>query len=173
MSRNIGAARILILELTLLTAGTLHAAPVLMSTDWAAQACEAWNADPVLTAELVEKWTKNDKGRGYKVIHIYRKDCPASPRVELKISEQAGSARCVYGGGVQNPEPDHDVDYLMWADTTRWQEMGEGKYGPMRAMMLFRLRFKGPYGEAMGHMTPFKSFLLLTGKVQSDASSCP
>ena len=28
--------------------------PVFMSADWAKQACDAWNADPVLTGELVQ-----------------------------------------------------------------------------------------------------------------------
>jgi putative sterol carrier protein len=74
---------------------------------------------------------------------------------------------------MQNAELDKSVDYLMWADTRRWQQMGAGEHGPMKAMMLFRLRFKGPYGEAMGHMKPFESFLLLTGKVPSDTSRCP
>lgn len=135
--------------------------------------CQAWNEDVVLTEELVDKWIKNDKDRGYKVIHIYRKDCPASPKVELKISEKDAKAVCVYGGKVQNAELDRSVDYLMWADTRHWQQMGTGEYGPMRAMPLFRLRFKGPYGEAMGHMKPFESFLLLTGKVRGDTARCP
>ncbi len=39
--------------------------------------------------------------------------------------------------------------------------------------MLFRLKFKGPKWEAMKNMGPFENFLLLTGKVPSDASSCP
>ncbi len=64
-------------------------------------------------------------------------------------------------------------DYLMWAKTRRWQVMGTGKYGPMRAMMLFRLKFQGPKWEAMQHMGPFRNFLLLTGKVPGDTASCP
>ncbi len=35
-------------------AGPAAAAPVLMSADWAKDACEAWNKDPVLTDKLVE-----------------------------------------------------------------------------------------------------------------------
>jgi putative sterol carrier protein len=79
---------------------------------------------------------------------------------------------CVYGGKAIDTL-DKSVDYLMWADTKRWEEMGAGKYGPMRAMFLRRLRFKGPKWEAMKNMGPFGNFLLLTGKVPSDASSCP
>jgi putative sterol carrier protein len=51
--------------------------------------------------------------------------------------------------------------------------MGEGKYGPMKAMMLRRLKFTGPKMEAMGNMGPFTNFLLLVGTVPSDTSSCP
>ena len=47
-----------------------QAAP-LMSADWAVQACNYWNTNPVLTTELAERWAKNDGGRGYKVIHMY------------------------------------------------------------------------------------------------------
>jgi putative sterol carrier protein len=61
----------------------------------------------------------------------------------------------------------------MNASTERWQEMGADEYGPMKAMMLGRLKFSGPYGEAMGNMGPFKNFLLLVGKVPASTASCP
>ncbi|HEY0663509.1 MAG TPA: sterol-binding protein, partial [Thiobacillaceae bacterium] len=44
-----------------------HAAPPMMSTEWTAQACDAWNKDAALTNGLADKWIKNDKGRGYKI----------------------------------------------------------------------------------------------------------
>lgn len=154
--------------------GSAQADAVLMSADWAKAACDAWNADPVLTDELVKsEWIKNDKGRGYKVIHIYRTDCPTSPRAELRIGLQENKAKCVYGGPVEKAKLDLDADYVMHAETKRWEQMGKGEYGPMWAMMTFRLKFDGPYGEAMGNMGPFNNFLLLTGKVPSDKSSCP
>ncbi len=149
------------------------AAPTLMSSEWAVQACQQWNKQPALTTELVDKWMKNDKGRGFKTIHIHRSDCKESPRSELRISLKDGKAQCVYGGKVQNAQPDLDADYLMWAETTRWKEMGGGEYGPMRAMLFGRLNFNGPTGEAMGHMGPFGEFLLLVGKVESETSVCP
>ncbi|GMQ89904.1 MAG: SCP2 sterol-binding domain-containing protein [Gammaproteobacteria bacterium] len=160
------------ITLLLLSAGPAQAAPVFMSAEWAAQACQAWNQDPVLTKELAEKWIKNDEGRGYKVMQLYRRDCADSPKVALKVSEKDGKVMCVYGGKAKETL-NKSVDYLMWADTNRWEEMGAGKYGPMKAMMLFRLKFKGPKWEAMKNMGPFENFLLLTGKVPSDASSCP
>jgi putative sterol carrier protein len=43
----------------------------------------------------------------------------------------------------------------------------------MRAMMFGRLRFDGPYGEAMSNMGPFESFLLLVGKVPGETTACP
>lgn len=148
------------------------AAPVLMSTDWAKAACDAWNADAVLTGDLVE-WMKNDKDRGYKIMQIYRTDCEQSPRVELRIEPKDGKAICAYGGALEHTELNSSADYLMHAETKRWQEMGANEYGPMKAMMFGRLKFEGPKMEAMGNMAPFGNFLLLVGKVESDATQCP
>lgn len=151
------------------------AAPVVfMSAEWAAKACEAWNADPVLTGKLVESgWVDNDAKRGFKVMQIYRTDCKDSPRVEMRIAKKDGKATCVYGGKVETAQLVSDADYVMHAETKRWGEMGKGDYGPMRAMMFGRLKFSGPMVEAMGNMAPFENFLLLTGKVASDTASCP
>jgi putative sterol carrier protein len=148
--------------------------PVLMSADWGAVACTAWNADPVLTRDLAKSgWIENDKGRGYKIMQVFRSDCGKTPSAELRVSLVDGEARCVYGGAVQQGSLDSGADYVMHADTKRWLEMGAGDYGPMRAMMLGRLSFSGPYGEAMGNMGPFGNFLKLVGKVPADAQSCP
>jgi len=150
-----------------------QAAPVMMGTEWAQEMCKAWNADPTLTEKLVEsEWIKNDKGRGYKAMQIYRTDCEGSPRIELRVSEKDGKTLCVYGGKAES-KLDSDVDYLMWAETPRWVEMGKGEYGPMRAMFFQRLHFDGPMMEAMGNMGPFGSFLLLVGKVPGDVAECP
>jgi putative sterol carrier protein len=149
------------------------AAPSMMSPDWAQQMCTAWNADPILTRKLVETgWIKNDKGRGFKAMQIYRSDCEGSPHIELRVSAKDGKAMCVYGGKV-NSTLDTRVDYVMWAETARWIEMGKGEYGPMRAMFLQRLGFDGPMMEAMGNMGPFENFLLLVGKVPGDVAGCP
>jgi len=163
------------LGVMLLAATTAQAAgPVMMSADWGAAACAAWNADPVLTSELVESgWVKNDKGRGFKVMQVYREDCGDKPTAELRVALQDGTAHCMYGGAVQTTVLDSGADYVMFAETKRWQEMGRGEYGPMKAMAFGRLGFKGPKMEAMGNMGPFSSFLLLVGKVPSDVSSCP
>ena len=153
-------------------AGAL-AAPVMMSQDWAKGMCDAWNKDPVLTQKLMESgWIKNDKGRGFKVMQVYRADCPDSPRIELKVSEKEGKVACTYGGKAET-KLDGAADYLMWAETQRWQEMGKGEYGPKWAMFMQRLHFDGPMGEAMGNMGPFENFLTLVGKVPGDTGSCP
>lgn len=159
----------------LLAAGPVVAgAPVLMSAEWGEAACAAWNADPVLTNKLVESgWIKNDKGRGYKIMQVFREDCGDKPTVELRVALVGNEASCTYGGAVQGTPLDSGADYVMHASTQRWLEMGAGDYGPMKAMMLGRLSFKGPYGEAMGNMGPFTNFLLLVGKVPSDSSICP
>ena len=158
---------------SLVGSAALSAEPAFMSGDWGPAACAAWNADPVLTNDLVKSgWIKNDKGRGYKVLQVYRSDCDNKPTMELRIASQEGKARCVYGGPVQTHQLDRGADYVMHASSKRWQEMGAGEYGAMKAMMLGRLSFSGPYGEAMGNMGPFGKFLLLAGKVPGDAS-CP
>lgn len=149
------------------------AAPVLMSAEWAAQACAAWNEDPILTEQLLNKWIKNDQGRGYKIMHLYRLDCTESPRVELRVSEKNGKAMCVYGGKIKARQLNRKSDYLMWAKTSRWEEMGAGRYGPLRALATLRLKLRGPRLEALRHLAPLKEFLLLTGKVLSDTSTCP
>jgi putative sterol carrier protein len=154
-------------------AGTAAAAPELMSEEWAKAACVAWNADATLTTGLQESgWSTNDKKRGYKALQVSRKDCGASPKVELRIASKDGKAQCVSGGRSVD-KLDLDVDYAMTANTKRWIEMGKGEYGPMRAMMFGRLSFDGPMGEAMGNMGPFESFLLLVGKVPGDTAACP
>lgn len=154
-------------------AGTAAAAPALMSEEWAKAACTAWNADATLTKDLHETgWAANDKKRGYKALQVARKDCKASPKVELRIAAKDGKAMCV-SGAKSAAALDLDVDYAMVADTKRWVEMGKGDYGPMRAMMFGRLSFDGPMGEAMGNMGPFESFLLLVGKVPGDIAGCP
>ena len=156
-----------------LAAGSAAAAPVLMSDEWARAACTAWNADAVLPVKLHESgWAANHKKRGHKVLRVARADCASSPLVELRIEPRDGRAQCVRGGVAQG-ELDLDIDYRMAAETRRWQEMGRGEYGPMRAMMFGRLSFDGPMGEAMGNMGPFESFLLLVGTVPGEAGSCP
>ncbi|MEW5893998.1 MAG: SCP2 sterol-binding domain-containing protein [Pseudomonadota bacterium] len=155
----------------LLTAPAAVAAP-LMSAEWAAQACQQWNKTPALTDELADKWIKNDKGRGYKIMQMYRTDCGETTKVEMKIQPQGGKALCTYGGKVQTANLDLAVDYVMHAETKRWREMGAGEYGPMRAMMFGRLQFSGPKGEAMSVMGPFEQFLLIPGKVPGD-DACP
>lgn len=154
-------------------AGTAAAAPALMSEEWAKAACTAWNADATLTKDLHETgWAANDKKRGYKALQVARKDCKASPKVELRIAAKDGKAMCV-SGAKSAAALDLDVDYAMVADTKRWVEMGKGEYGPMRAMMFGRLSFDGPMGEAMGNMGPFEAFLLLVGKVPGETNACP
>lgn len=149
-----------------------HAAPPMMSVEWTAQACDAWNKDPVLTDGLAEKWIKNNADRGYKIIHLYRTDCGEATQTEMKIADKDGKAMCVYGGAVQNPKMDYSVDYTMHATTERWNEMGAGEYGPMKAMMFGRLKFAGPKVEAMTVMGPFETFLRLPGKIPGD-QACP
>jgi len=150
------------------------AKPVAMSAAFARAMCDGWNADATLTDKLVESgWMKNDAGRGFKLMQIYRADCPNSARIEMQIALKDAKAQCVYGGAARNTPLDGAADYLMWADTPRWREMGGGEYGPMKAMMFGRLHFAGPKMEAMGNMGPFENFLLLVGKVPGDWASCP
>lgn len=146
--------------------------PVMMSPEWAAEACKAWTANPVLSEELVKSgWIANDGGRGFKVLHVYRTDCGDAKQIELKIVNKDGKAACVFGGAPQEKLTGND--YTMHANTDRWVQMGKGEYGPMKAMMLGRLMFDGPMWEAMKNMGPFEQFLLIPGKVPGDISKCP
>jgi len=174
MNRETWPVALPMIAAAVLAAGAAQAAePALMSGDWSAAACVAWNADPVLTGELVKSgWVKNDKGRGYKVMQVYRSDCGDKPTAELRVALKDGKAQCVYGGPVETQALDGGADYVMHAKTERWKQMGAGEYGPMKAMMLGRLSFSGPYGEAMGNMGPFTNFLLLVGKVPG-TDACP
>ncbi len=147
--------------------------PVFMSDEWATQACTAWNNTPQLVNGLGGKWIGNNSGRGYKIIHMYRNDCEGHKQVELRIDDKDGKAVCGYGGKVEHQTLNYSVDYLMYADTKDWHNMGAGKYGPMHAMMFGDLLFKGPKWEAMGVMGPFAQFLLLAGKVPSNEDICP
>jgi putative sterol carrier protein len=149
-----------------------HAAP-LMSDDWTVQACRQWNQTPTLVEGLAGDWIKNDGGKGFKVIHLYRTECGEVTRSEMRIALKDAKAACVYGGKVENTTLNTSVDYTMHASTERWGEMGRGEYGPMRAMMFGRLEFVGPKLEAMGVMGPFESFLLLVGKVPGETAACP
>ncbi|MDH3745542.1 MAG: SCP2 sterol-binding domain-containing protein [Acidobacteriota bacterium] len=149
-----------------------HETPVLMTAEWAVEACDAWNGTEELTTGLV-KWMENDKDRGFKVIQLYRLDCEDSPRIELRLEEQEGEVKCAYGGAVETEVLERSADYVMTATTDRWLEMGAGDYGPMKGMMTGRLKFKGPKFEAMRNMGPFKGFLLLVGQVPGDPALCP
>ena len=157
-----------------LAAASAGAAPPLLSPDWAKGACDAWNADPVLTGKLVESdWIRNDKGRGFKVMQLYRADCGDKPTAEMRIALKDGKAACVYGGGVETAKLESGADYVMFAETPRWIEMGKGEYGPMKAMMFGRLEFVGAKMEAMGSMGPFENFLLLVGRVPGSTQARP
>lgn len=155
-----------------MTAAGVQAAPAMMSAEWTAQACDAWNKDATLADGLADKWIKNDKNRGYKIIQMYRTDCGENYITEMKIVAKDGKAMCVYGGKKQTANMDYDVDYLMHAETARWNEMGAGEYGPMKAMFFQRLKFTGPKMEAMSVMGPFEAFLRLPGKIPAD-QACP
>lgn len=152
---------------SLLAAPALAATPY-MSADWAAQACQEWNASAPLANELGEKWIKNDKGRGYKIIHMYRTDCGVDGKVEMKIVPQGGKAVCAAAGKVAAAKLDYDVDYLMHATTKDWKS----DMNPATAMMFGNLKFDGPKLEAMSVMGPFKAFMTLASKVPGDGV-CP
>jgi len=151
-------------------------APTFMDAEWAASLCNAWNANTTLTTKLGgDAWAKNDAGRGYKVIHLYRDKCGTGSAVELVISEKDGKAICTHGGAIKHAALDKSVDYLMHASDEDWSCMGEGSFGcgAMGAMMSGKLKFSGPKGEAMAVMGPFDSFLKMTGQVSGDKAACP
>ena len=81
--------------------------PAFMSGAWAGAACAAWNQDPILTQDLVKSgWIKNDKGRGFKVMQVYRSDCGDKPTAEMRIALKDAKASCVYGGAPETAKLD-------------------------------------------------------------------
>ncbi len=162
--------------LAALACSSAVSAATFLDDSWASAACSAWNDTPALVNELGgHAWAANDAGRGYKIIQLYRVKCGVSSRVELEIVNKDGKAICERGGEVKHATLDSKVDYLMYASDEDWACMGKGSFGcgAMGAMMTGKLKFEGPKGEAMSVMGPFDKFLLLTGKVPGDTSSCP
>ena len=153
------------------SASIVQAQSALMSAEWVEEMCAAWNAEPELTQNL-DGWIENDEERGYKLMRIYRRDCPESPWVQMKIAKNGDGVVCVESSWASDEELT-GADYVMFAETSRWLEMGEGLYGPMKGMMTGRLKFQGPKFEAMRNMGPFSNFLLLVGKVPGAVDVCP
>jgi len=143
---------------------------VMLSEPWGQAACEAWNADAVLSEGLFESgWVTNHKNnRGFRIIEIYRSDCPNSPHIQLKLVPQGKRAECAASG----PMFDKEWDFLMYAKTADWVAMGKGEVGPMGGMMTGKLKFDGSMWEAMQNMGPFKNFLLLFGKIPTSVDAC-
>ncbi len=144
-----------------------------MDATWAKNACKAWNNNATLTNKLA-KWASNDKGRGYKIIQMYRTPCGEKSKIQLNIKYDNGKSKCVYGGKPDGKKVDTDVDYVMHASDKDWTCMGKGSFGcgAMGAMASGKLKFNGPKMEAMGVMGPFESFLQLTGKVPGNKGAC-
>ncbi len=145
------------------------AQPVFMDDQWAQAFCEVWNNTPTLVDGLGGNgaWSEVPERK----LFLYRKDCGKGKMVQLTIKTENGKATCVYGGWKKDERTDND--FLMYADTKRWMEMGRKEYGPMRAMMFGRLKFKGPKMVAMKNMGPFEAFLDAMDAVESDTSRCP
>ena len=156
-----------------------------MDATWAQKACNAWNASSTLTTELVDvdvndhgggySWIKNNAGRGYKLVQMYRSSCGEASKIQLTIQEKDGKAMCVAAGKPDGKAINLAVDYIMHASDANWACMGRGSFGcgAMGAMMSGKLKFKGPKMEAMKVMSPFEAFLKVAGSTAGDKSSCP
>jgi putative sterol carrier protein len=176
-------------KLGLFVVASLMAAPVIadtyMDAAWAQKACNAWNASATLTGQLVDmdindngggySWTKNNAGRGYKLVQMYRSSCGEASKIQLTIQEKDGKAMCVAAGKPDGKAMNFAVDYLMHASDKNWACMGKGSFGcgAMGAMMSGKLKFKGPKVEAMKVMSPFGAFLKVAGTTAGDKASCP
>jgi putative sterol carrier protein len=159
--------KLLLLFLSLLDSDP--SANVFMGPKYAKELCEVWNKTPRLTEELgkSESWTAVPERK----IFLYREDCSPDKQIQLTIRNEGNKAVCVYGGPAKDKRGKDD--FLLYAQTKRWEEMGRGEYGPMRAVMFGRLKFEGPKGVAMKNMGPFEAFLTALGKPSYDASKCP
>jgi putative sterol carrier protein len=131
-----------------------------MGPEYAKELREVWNKTPKLTEGLgkSEGWISVPERK----IFLYREDCSPDKQIQLTIKNEGNKAVCVYGGPAKDKRGKDD--FLMYAETKRWEEMGKGAYGPMKAMMLGRLKFEGPKGVAMKNMGPFEAFLTALGQ---------
>lgn len=168
----------LVLSLVLVSSSAM--AVDFMDVAWAQQACNAWNKNAVLTTNLgsksSSKWIRNDAGRGYKILQMYRSQCGAKTKIQMTIADKAGKAMCVYAGKPDGKKLNMSVDYVMNATDRNWTCMGRGSFGcgAMGAMMSGKLKFSGPKVEAMKVMGPFASFLRLAGAVPGKkGATCP
>ncbi len=145
------------------------ATPIFMSGDYAKALCEEWNK----TSQLVDQLGKSESWIAVpeRKIFIYREDCGDKNQIQLAIKNEEGKAICAYGGPAKDKRGKDD--FLMYAETKRWLEMGRKEYGSMKAMMLGRLKFEGPKGVAMKNMGPFEAFLDMIDNPPHDASKCP
>lgn len=156
------------LVFALCTWAGLASATVFMDANYARELCNLWNRTPTLTnmASSSSEW----RGAPVRKLFLYRKDC-RSRWIELYIRNENGRAICTYGGWAKDPRTGND--FLMYATTKHWIEMGRGEYGPMHAMLFGELSFRGPKFVAMANMGPFSSFLRLLGRIPSNTNACP
>ncbi len=164
-----------ILGATLALSSSMVMADKFMDESWAEKACEAWNKSPTLTVDLAtDDWMGNNS-RGYKLIQMYRTSCGQETMVQLKIEAKDNKAICTYGGLPDGQKLSKKVDYRLHASDKHWKEMGNGKYGPFKAMMFGYLNVQGPYDEAMYALTPFSEFLKLAGSIPGEkgVKNCP
>ena len=159
---------------TLLVGSSIAMSGTFMDAAWAQAMCRAWNNNATLSGKL-GKWAKNNGGKGYKIIRMYRDGCGKASAIELQIAPKGDKAVCIKAGKASAQKANYDVDYMMHAKDKDWTCMGKGSFGcgAMGAMMSGKLKFKGPKLEAMGVMSPFGAFLKLTGSVPGDKKSCP
>ncbi len=157
------------LLLSLALVGSAMSANVFMGPEYARELCNVWNRTPKLTEELgkSESWIAVPERK----IFLYREDCSPNKQIQLTIKNEGNRAVCVYGGPAKDSRGKDD--FLLYAETKRWEEMGKGEYGPMRAMALGRLKFEGSRDVAMKNMGPFEAFLTALGRPSYDASKCP
>ncbi|RMH81299.1 MAG: sterol-binding protein [Acidobacteria bacterium] len=158
-----------VLAFALSVSGIAMSTPVFMDGEYAKSLCEAWNKTPQLVEQLgkSESWVAVPERK----IFIYREDCGDTKQIQLTIKNDGSKAQCVYGGPARDKRGRDD--FLMYAETKRWLEMGKKEYGPMKAMMFGRLKFEGPKGVAMKNMGPFEAFLDIVDNPPHDASKCP
>ncbi len=165
----------ILLGATLVLGSSAATAEIFMDEAWANNLCEAWNKNTVLTEVLgAHDWMKNNS-RGYKLIQMHRTSCGEETQIQLRIDAQNGKAICTFGGLPDGQVLDKSVDYQMHASDRHWGEMGQGVYGPFKALMFGYLNVKGPYDEAMYALTPFGEFLRLAGSVPGEKgeNKCP
>jgi hypothetical protein len=136
------------------------AEPRFMDSDFAAQACNGWNATtlPDAVGRDGSGWIDSANSVGSQIIVVTRRECSGWTPVMFRIeANDEGRAMCTSAGA-------HDKKSFQWKfepKTVHWADFTDGfGMGKMPAIMP---GFVGPKGTAMKNLKNFEIFFAMVG----------